>query len=133
MNQPVALAAAILLAFLGCSKDAKVPPKVFETALARTLSLSDAQASNLSGLQRSLYGSARDKRFYCVDFIAKKSRNDLIIVTVYDDTTGAFRPVEGGRIVSDLTLAINDELLKPQKTYVLLAIQQPPQPNDPGK
>jgi hypothetical protein len=68
-----------------------------------------------------------------VDFIAKKSMSDLIIVTAYDDTTGSFRPVEGGRIVSGLTLAINDELLKPQKTYVLLAVQQAPQPNDPGK
>jgi hypothetical protein len=59
--------------------------------------------------------------------------SDLILVTVYDDTTGAFRPVEGGRVVSDLTLAINGELLKPQKTYVLLAVQQAPQPNDSGK
>ena len=133
MNKPAALATLILLAFLGCSKDAKLPPKVFETALARTLSLSEAQVSNLSGIQRSLYGSARDKRFYCVDFIAKKSMNDLVLVTVYDDTTGTFRPVEGGRIVSDLTLAIHDELLKPQKTYVLLAVQQAPQSNDPGK
>jgi hypothetical protein len=133
MNKTAAFAAVIVLAILGCSKDAKLPPKVFETALARTISLSDAQAANLSGLQRSLYGSARDGRFYCVDFIAKKSMSDLIIVTVYDDTTGAFRPVEGGRIVSGLTLAINDELLKPQKTYVLLAVQQAPQVNDPGK
>jgi hypothetical protein len=38
--------------------------------------------------------------------------------------------VDGGRIVSDLGLAINGEVLKPQKTYVLLAVQQPPQPND---
>ena len=66
-----------------------------------------------------------------MDFIAKKSLDDLIIVTVYDDTTGAFRPVEGGRILSGLTLAINDEELKPQKTYVLLAVQQAPQLNDP--
>ena len=116
MLKTAALATVIVLALLGCSKDAKLPPKVFETALARTISLSEGQASNLSGLQRSLYGSARDGRYYCVDFIAKKSMNDLIIVTAYDDTTGAFRPVEGGRIVSDLTLAINGELLKPQKT-----------------
>jgi hypothetical protein len=93
MNKTVAFAAVTALAFLGCSKDAKLPPKVFETALARTISLSDGQAANLSGLQRSLYGSARDGRYYCVDFIAKKAMNDLIIVTVYDDTTGAFRPV----------------------------------------
>ncbi len=133
MNKPAALATAIVLASLGCSKDAKLPPKVLDAALARTTSLSEGQEAHLSGFQRSLYGSARDGRYYCVDFIAKKSLNDLIIVTVYDDTTGVFRPVEGGRVVRDLTLAINNELLKPQKTYVLLAVQQAPQPNDPGK
>jgi len=129
MNKTAAIAAVIVLAFLGCSKDAKLPPKVFETALARTISLSDGQAANLSGLQRSLYGSARDGRYYCVDFIAKKSMSDLIIVTVYDDTTGSFRRVEGGRVVSDLALEINGEQLKPQKTYVLLVVQQAAQSN----
>jgi len=133
MKKTAALATLVVLAFLGCSKDAKLPPKVFEAALARTTSLSEGQEAHLSGFQRSLYGSAKYNRYYCVDFIAKKSLNDLIIVTVYDDTTGVFRPVEGGRVVSDLTLAINDELLKPQKTYVLLAVQQAAQPNDSGK
>jgi hypothetical protein len=133
MIKPAALVTVILLASLGCSKDAKLPPKVFDAALARTTSLSEGQEAQLSGFQRSLYGSAKSGRYYCVDFIAKKSLNDLIIVTVYDDTTGAFRPVEGGRVVSDLNLAIDGELLKPQKTYVLLAVQQAPQPNAPGK
>ena len=131
MNKTAIFATVIALTFLGCSKDAKLPPKAFEAALARTTSLSEGQVAHLSGFQRSLYGSAKYDRYYCVDFIAKKSLDDLIIVTVYDDTTGAFRPVEGGRIVSGLTLAINDELLKPQKTYVLLAVQQAPQLNDP--
>ena len=131
MNKTAAFATLILLALLGCSKDAKLPPKVFDAALARTTSLSEGQAAGLSGFQRSLYGSAKYDRYYCVDFFAKKSLSDLIIVTVYDDTTGAFRPVEGGRILSGLTLAINDEALKPQKTYVLLAVQQAPQLNDP--
>lgn len=133
MNKTAMLAAVIVLAFLGCSKDAKMPQKVFEVALARTTSLSEGQEAGLSGFQRSLYGSAKYDRYYCVDFLAKKAMNDLIIVTVYDDTTGAFRPVEGGRIVSGLTLAINDELLTPQKTYVLLAVQQAPQLNDSKK
>jgi len=133
MNKTAALATALGLAFLGCSREVKLPPKVFEAALARTTSLSEGQQANLTGFQRSLYVSAKTDRYYCVDFIAKKALNDLIIVTVYDDTTGAFRPVEGGRIVSGLTLAINDELLKPQKTYVILAIQQVPQPNDSKK
>lgn len=57
--------------------------------------------------------------------------NDLIIVTVYDETTGVFRPVAEGRILTGLTLAINGEELKPQKTFVLLAVQPPPQPNGP--
>ena len=131
MNKTILLSTMFALAFLGCSKDAKLPPKVFDAALARTTSLSEGQAAGLSGFQRSLYGSAKYDRYYCVDFLAKKSLSDQIIVTVYDDTTGAFRPVEGGRIVSGLTLAINDELLTPQKTYVLLAVQQAPQPNDP--
>lgn len=131
MNKPAAFATVIALALLGCSKDAKLPPKVFDAALARTTSLSEGQAAGLSGFQRSLYGSAKYDRYYCVDFLAKKSQSDLIIVTVYDDTTGAFRPVEGGRILSGLTLAIHDEALKPQKTYVLLAVQQAPQLNDP--
>lgn len=131
MNKPAAFATVICLALLGCSKDAKLPPKVFDAALARTTSLSEGQAAGLSGFQRSLYGSAKYDRYYCVDFLAKKSLSDLIIVTVYDDTTGAFRPVEGGRILSGLTLAIHDEELKPQKTYVLLAVQQAPQLNDP--
>jgi hypothetical protein len=133
MNKATAFATVIVLAVLGCSKDAKLPPKVFEAALARTTTLSEGQEAQLSGFQRSLYGSAKNDRYYCVDFIAKKSLNDLIIVTVYDDTTGAFRPVEGGRIVSGLALEINDELLKPQKTYVLLAVQQAPQLNDSKK
>ncbi len=133
MNKTAILTTVIALAFLGCSKDAKLPPKVFDAALARTASLSEGQATGLSGFQRSLYGSAKYERYYCVDFLAKASLNDLIIVTVYDETTGAFRPVEGGRIVSGLTLAINDELLKPQKTYVLLAVQQAPQLNDSKK
>ncbi|MDP1832467.1 MAG: hypothetical protein Q8K67_10450 [Geothrix sp.] len=131
MNKTAILAPVIALAFLACGKDAKLPPKVFEAALARTASLSEGQAAGLSGFQRSLYGSAKHDRYYCVDFLAKKSLNDLVIITVYDETTGAFRPVEGGRVVSDLTLAIQDELLKPQKTYVLLAVQQAPQLNDP--
>ena len=131
MNKIVAFATVILLALLGCSKDAKLPPKVFDAALARTTSLSEGQAAGLSGFQRSLYGSAKYDRYYCVDFLAKKSLSDLIIVTVYDDTTGAFRPAEGGRILSGLTLAIHDEELKPQKSYVLLAVQQAPQLNDP--
>jgi hypothetical protein len=131
MNKPAALATLIALAFLGCSKDAKLPPKVFEAALARTTNLADGQQAHLSGFQRSFYGSAKYERYYCVDFLAKQSMNDLIIVTVYDDTTGVFRPVEGGRILAGLTLAINGEELKPQKTYVLLAVQQPPRPNDP--
>jgi hypothetical protein len=131
MNKTAFLAPVIALAFLGCSKDAKLPPKVFDAALARTTSLAEGQAAGLSGFQRSLYGSAKHDHYYCVDFLAKKSLNDLVIITVYDDTTGAFRPVEGGRVVSGLTLAINDELLKPQKTYVLLAVQQAPQLNDP--
>jgi hypothetical protein len=130
MNKTAAIATAIALAFLGCSKDAKLPPKVFEVALARTTSLAEGQEVHLSGFQRSLYGSAKYERYYCVDFLAKKSMNDLIIVTVYDDTTGVFRPVEGGRIVSGLGLEINGEVLKPQKTFMLLAVQQPPQPND---
>ena len=130
MNRPVAIATLIALAFLGCSKDAKLPPKVFEAALARTTNLAEGQQAHLSGFQRSFYGSAKYERYYCVDFLAKQSMNDLIIVTVYDDTTGVFRPVEGGRILAGLTLAINGEELKPQKTYVLLAVQQPPQPND---
>ena len=131
MNKTTLLSTMFALALLGCSKDAKLPPKVFDAALARTTSLSEGQAAGLSGFQRSLYGSAKYDRYYCVDFFAKKSLSDLIIVTVYDDTTGAFRPVEGGRILSGLTLAINDEALKPQKTYVLLAVQQAPQLNDP--
>jgi hypothetical protein len=130
MNKTAVIAISIALACLGCSKDAKLPPKVFEAALARTTNLADGQQVRLSGFQRSLYGSAKYERYYCVDFLAKRSLNDLIIVTVYDDTTGVFRPVDGGRIVSDLGLAINGEVLKPQKTYVLLAVQQPPQPND---
>lgn len=133
MKKTTALAILIAFVFLGCSKDAKLPPKAMEAALARTTSLSEGQEVGLSGFQRSLYGSAKNDRYYCVDFIAKKSLNDLIIVSVYDDTTGAFRPIEGGRIVSGLTLAINDELLKPQKTYVLLAVQQAPQLNDTKK
>ncbi len=131
MKMTAAFATLIFLALLGCSKDAKLPPKVFDAALARTTSLSEGQAAGLSGFQRSLYGSAKYDRYYCVDFLAKKSLSDLIIVTVYDDTTGAFRPVEGGRILSGLTLAIHDEELKPQKSYVLLAVQQAPQLNDP--
>ena len=130
MNKTAVIATLIALAFLGCSKDAKLPPKVFEAALARTTNLAEGQQAHLSGFQRSLYGSAKYERYYCVDFLAKRSMNDLIIVTVYDDTTGMFRPVDGGRIVSDLGLAINGEVLKPQKTYVILAVQQPPQPND---
>ena len=131
MHKRAVLTTVLTMAFLGCSKDTKLPPKVFDAALARTTSLSEGQSAGLSGFQRSLYGSAKYERYYCVDFLAKKSLNDLVIITVYDDTTGVFRPVEGGRIVSGLTLAINDELLKPQKTYVLLAVQQAPQLNDP--
>jgi hypothetical protein len=131
MNRPVAIATLLALAFLGCSKDAKLPPKVLEAALARTTNLAEGQQAHLSGFQRSFYGSAKYERYYCVDFLAKQSMDDLIIVTVYDDTTGVFRPVEGGRILAGLTLAINGEELKPQKTYVLLAVQQPPQPNGP--
>ena len=130
MNKTAAIATLIALVFLGCSKDAKLPPKVFEAALARTTNLAEGQQAHLSRFQRSFYGSAKYERYYCVDFLAKQTMNDLIIVTVYDDTTGTFRPVEGGRIVSDLTLAINGEQLKPQKTYVLLTVQQAPQPND---
>jgi hypothetical protein len=130
MYKSAAIATLIALAFLGCSKDAKLPPKVFEAALARTTNLAEGQQAHLSGFQRSFYGSAKYEHYYCVDFLAKQSMNDLIIVTVYDDTTGVFRPVEGGRIVSGLTLVINGEELKPQKTYVLLAVQQAPQPND---
>jgi hypothetical protein len=131
MNKRAVIATSIALAFLGCSKDSKLPPKVFEAALARTTNLADGQQAHLSGFQRSLYGSAKYERYYCVDFLAKRSLNDLIIVTAYDDTTGGFRPVDGGRIVSGLTLEINGEQLKPQKTFVLLAVQQPPRPNDP--
>lgn len=133
MNKTAVAATVIVLALLGCSKDAKLPPKIFDAALARTTVLSEGQEAHLSSFQRSFYGSARDGRYYSVDFIAKKSMNDLVLVTVYDDTTGAFRPVEGGRIAHDLTLAINGELLRPQKTYALLAIQPAPQPNDPAK
>ena len=129
MKTTVTLLTLFALALLGCSKDAKLPPKVFEAALARTTNLAEGQQVHLSGFQRSFYGSAKFKRYYCVDFLAKRTMNDLIIVSVYDDTTGTFRPVEGGRIVSGLGLAINDEVLKPQNTYVLLAVQQPPQPN----
>jgi hypothetical protein len=131
MIRPVAIATLIALTFLGCSKDAKLPPKVLEAALARTTNLTEGQVAHLSGFQRSFYGSAKYERFYCVDFLAQKSLNDLIIVTVYDDTTGVFRPVEGGRILAGLTLAVSGEELKPQKTYVMLAVQQPPQPNEP--
>ena len=133
MNKTAVIATTIALAFLGCSKDAKLPPKVFEAALARTTNLAEGQQAHLSGFQRSFYGSAKYEHYYCVDFLAKRSLNDLIIVTVYDDTTGGFRPIEGGRIVRGLTLAINDELLKPQKTFIMLAIQQAPQPNDSKK
>ncbi len=131
MNKPAAIATLVVLTFLGCSKDAKLPPKVFEAALARTTNLAEGQQAHLSGFQRSLYGSAKYERYYCVDFLAKKSLNDLIIVTVYDDTTGVFRPVDGGRVVSGLGLEISGEVLKPQKTFVLLAVQQAPQPNAP--
>lgn len=49
MNRPVATAMLSALAFLGCSKDAKLPPKVFEAALARTTHLADGQQAHLSG------------------------------------------------------------------------------------
>jgi hypothetical protein len=133
MTRAFPAATLIALALLGCSKDAKLPPKAYEAALARTASLPEGQDAAISGFQRSFYGSAKHERYYCVDLVAKKSRNDLILVTVYDDTTGTFRPVEGGRLGSGLTLEIDGEVLTPQKTFVWLAVQQPPQPNEPKR
>lgn len=133
MKTTVAFATAFALSFLGCSKDAKLPPKVLEVALARTTSLPEGQGAAISGFQRSFYGSAKHERYYCVDLITKKSMNDLILVSAYDDTTATFRPVEGGRLASGLVLEIQGEALTPQKTFVWLAVQQPAQANGPDK
>jgi len=129
MNPTVILVTALALSLLGCSKDAKLPPKVQEAALARTASLPEGQGAAISGFQRSFYGSAKYERYYCVDLITKKSMNDLILVSVYDATTGTFRPVEGGRLASGLVLEIQGESLKPQQTFVWLTVQQPAQAN----
>jgi hypothetical protein len=120
----------LLLAWLACTREVKLPPKVVEAACSRTTSLALGDGANLSGLQRSLYVSSKNNRFYCVDFVTKTTLQDLVFVTLYDETTETFRPVEGGRLVNGLTLAIQDESLKPRRTWVLLTVQQAPQLKD---
>jgi hypothetical protein len=121
---------AVFLILLACSREVKIPPRVYDAAFARTTSLATADGTNLSGLQRSLYASSKTDRFYCVDFVTKTTLQDLVFVTVYDETTETFRPVEGGHLVNGLNLAINEEVLKPRKTSLLLAVQQVPQVKD---
>jgi len=119
----------LLIAFLACSKEVKIPPKVFEAAIARTTNLTIGEEANLNGFQRSLYFSPKTGRYYCVDFVAKSTFKDLIFISVYDETMEAFRSIEGGRLTG-LTLSIDDESLKPQKVYKFLMVSQASQLKD---